>query len=266
MTRKRVLYVMLCCILFLPLIHYLPAMATDQDWQEAARNYSGIAPQEWGQGVTGVITSFDPQGGKLLALTFDACGGGVKGSGYDEELIGLLRRERIPATLFINARWISANPEIFSDLASDPLFEIANHGLEHKPLSVSGMEAYGIKGTDNAMEAAWEIEGGAAAIYEVTRGRPLFFRSGTNHYDDVAVRIAGDLGHRVTGCSVNGDAGATNSADQVTRELLSANPGDIVLMHMNRPEGQTAEGVAAAIGVLKERGFSFVRLYEVLGE
>jgi peptidoglycan/xylan/chitin deacetylase (PgdA/CDA1 family) len=47
-------------------------------------------------------------------------------------------------------------------------------------------------------------------------------------------------------------------------ELLSAQPGDIVLMHMNRPEGQTAEGVAEALGILKERGFSFVRLSEVL--
>ncbi len=264
MTGKWVLFVMLCCILSLPLIHYPAAMARGQDWQEAARNNSGVAPREWGQEVTGVITRFDPQGGKLLALTFDACGGGVKGSGYDEELIDLLRREKIPATLFINARWIRSNPDIFTELSSDPLFEIANHGFEHKPLSVNGKEAYGIKGTGNAMEAAWEIEGGAVAIYEVTAIRPLFFRSGTNHYDEVAVRIAGDLVHRVIGCSVNGDAGATNSAQQVLEELLSARPGDIVLMHMNRPEGQTAEGVAEALGILKERGFSFVRLSEVL--
>ena len=265
MTGKWVLFVMLCCILSLPLIHYPAAMARGQDWQEAARNNSGVAPREGGQEVTGVITRFDPQGGKLLALTFDACGGGVKGSGYDEELIDLLRSERIPATLFINARWIRSNPDIFTELSSDPLFEIANHGFEHKPLSVNGKEAYGIKGTGNAMEAAWEIEGGAAAIYEVIGKRPLFFRSGTNHYDEVAVRIAGDLGQRVTGCSVNGDAGATNSARQVLEELLSARTGDIVLMHMNRPGGQTAEGVASAIEALKEKGFSFVRLFEVLG-
>jgi len=64
---------------------------------------------------------------------------------------------------------------------------------------------------------------------------------------------------------VNGDAGATNSARQVLEELLSARTGDIVLMHMNRPGGQTAEGVASAIEALKEKGFSFVRLFEVLG-
>jgi len=66
------------------------------------------------------------------------------------------------------------------------------------------------------------------------------------------------------GCSVNGDAGATYSADQVAKALMSALPGDIVLMHMNRPEGQTAEGLAAALGSLKEKGFTFVRLYQVL--
>lgn len=263
MNWRTALSVTFFCLLCLSTIPALPAMA-DPGWQEAARKYSDVAPLEWGQDVTGVITRFDPEGKDLLALSFDACGGGVKGCGYDEELISLLRREKIPATLFINARWIAANPDIFAELASDPLFEIANHGFEHKPLSVSGREAYAIAGTGNAMEAAWEIEGGADAIYEATGKRPLFFRSGTNHYDEVAVRIAGELGHKVTGCSVNGDAGATNSARQVLEELLSAQPGDIVLMHMNRPEGQTAEGVAEALGILKERGFSFVRLSEVL--
>jgi peptidoglycan/xylan/chitin deacetylase (PgdA/CDA1 family) len=40
----------------------------------------------------------------------------------------------VPATLFVNARWIEANPRQFRQLAADPLFEIANHGTEHRPL------------------------------------------------------------------------------------------------------------------------------------
>jgi peptidoglycan/xylan/chitin deacetylase (PgdA/CDA1 family) len=63
-----------------------------------------------------------------------------------QSLISRARRilhERVPATLFINARWIKANPRNFRQLAADPLFEIGNHGIEHRALSVIGRSAYG---------------------------------------------------------------------------------------------------------------------------
>jgi peptidoglycan/xylan/chitin deacetylase (PgdA/CDA1 family) len=56
---------------------------------------------------------------KLIALTFDACGG-PRGKGYDAKLIKYLKREKIPATLFISGKWIDANPEIFGELTKEP--------------------------------------------------------------------------------------------------------------------------------------------------
>ncbi|GAB6279979.1 MAG: polysaccharide deacetylase family protein [Thermovirga sp.] len=259
---KRSAWVVLAFFLLGPAL----TVWSGSNWHQAAMRHENEKPFEWGQDVSGVITRFEPGGGKPVALTFDACGGNVNGCGFDADLIGFLRRENVPATLFINARWIAANLELFAGLAADPLFEIANHGYAHKPLSVSGKEAYGIPGTKNAAEAAWEIEGGAEAIEKASGRRPRFFRSGTNHYDEVAVKIAGDLGHKVIGCSVNGDGGATFPEEQVKKQLLSVRPGDIVLMHMNRPAGGTAEGVASALVILREKGFSFVRLSEVLGK
>src|SRR5699024_7073493 len=61
-------------------------------------------PEEWGENVTGVKTTFQTDK-REMALTFDACGGPY-GSGYDEELISFLKEENIPATLFVNERWI----------------------------------------------------------------------------------------------------------------------------------------------------------------
>lgn len=241
-------------------------LSAAKDWKHAASQHENEKPLEWGQEVTGVITRFDPGKGKTIALTFDACGGSIKGCGFDADLVALLRKKNIPATLFINARWIEANPGLFTDLAADPLFEIANHGFAHKPLSVIGLKAYGIAGTKNAREAACEIEEGAEVIEKKSGRRPRLFRSGTNHYDEVAVKIAGELGQKVIGCSISGDGGATFSEQQVKKQLLSVKPGDIVLMHMNRPEGGTAEGVASALATLQANGFSFVRLSEVLGK
>src|SRR5258708_792652 len=90
--------------------------------------------------------------GRVIALTFDACGG-PGGSGYDQALIDFLRRRQVPATLFLNSRWIDANPAAFHLLAAEPLFEIGNHGTRHRPLSVTGRSAYGIPGTRSAGEA-----------------------------------------------------------------------------------------------------------------
>jgi peptidoglycan/xylan/chitin deacetylase (PgdA/CDA1 family) len=105
-----------------------------------------------------------------------------------------------------------------------------------------------------------EIEQNARKITGLTGTRPRYFRSGTAYYDEVAVEVAARLGQEVVGFSILGDAGATYRKEQVTTALLKATPGDIVIMHMNHPEGETAAGVIAAIPELKRRGFGFARL------
>ncbi len=217
---------------------------------------------QWGENVTGVTTRFQTDK-KEVALTFDACGGSTKSSQIDEKLLHFLISHQIPATLFINARWIDSNLEMFKKLSSNPLFEIANHGTLHKPLSTSGKSIYGISGTNSSEEVIAEIEGNNLKIEQLTGKRPHFFRSGTAYYDEKAVAIARDLGMEIAGYTVLGDAGATFSAQKVAIQLSSAKDGDIILLHMNHPESGTREGVADGILYLENRGFSFVRLSDV---
>ncbi len=194
---------------------------------EIVARYAGVAPAAWGLDVPGVVNRL-PTGDRVLALTFDACGG-ARGSGYDAALIEALRASGTPATLFLNHRWVLAHPEVTAELAGDPLFEVANHGRQHRPLSVSGRSAYGIAGTANPGEAYDEVLGNRQSFMEATGVRPRFFRSGTAHYDDVAVRIAGDVGEVVVNFDVNGDSGATLGPQQVAAALQTATPGSIVL-------------------------------------
>jgi peptidoglycan/xylan/chitin deacetylase (PgdA/CDA1 family) len=198
-----------------------------------------------------------------LALTFDACGG-PGGGGYDAALIRLLRREQFPATLFLNSRWVDANPRIFRDLAADPLFDIANHGTRHLPLSVVGRSAYGIRGTRSPGEVYDEVEGNARSLFGLL-GHPVrLFRSGTAHYDDVATRIVHDLGSHVIGFDVNGDGGATFSPHRVAATLRTVRPGSIVIAHMNHPGHGTASGMRSALPALRDAGYRFVRVADYL--
>ena len=223
-----------------------------------AREFAGRTPHQWGERVTGVRTRLATRE-RVLALTLDACGS-RHGKGVDLKLIDFLERERIPATLFINARWIDANPKLFRRLAANPLFEIGNHGMWHKPASVNGRSVYGIAGTANVAQLVEEIELNARKIAALTGKRPRYYRSGTAYYDEVAVEIAHRLGHEVIGFSVLGDAGATYSAAQVKAAFLAAKPGDIVIAHMNHPEAGTGAGIIAAVPELLRRGFRFVHL------
>jgi peptidoglycan/xylan/chitin deacetylase (PgdA/CDA1 family) len=226
--------------------------------QQVSARFSGRKPLRWGENVPGVRTRLATDE-KVVSLTLDACGT-AGGRGVDARLMEFLIREQIPATLFINVRWIEANPELFRRLAVNPLFEIANHGLRHKPASVSGRSVYGIEGTRDASELVEEIELNARKIEAITGVRPKLYRSGTAYYDEVAVEIVHALHHEVAGFSVLGDAGATYTAAQVRAALLGAAAGDVILCHMNHPGSGTGAGIIAAVPELKRRGFSFVRM------
>jgi peptidoglycan/xylan/chitin deacetylase (PgdA/CDA1 family) len=74
-----------------------------------AARYEGRKPTQWGMDLPGIMTSLDGDD-KRIALTFDACGTGNKE--INEELLNFLTAQQIPATLFLNQRWIVADPRV----------------------------------------------------------------------------------------------------------------------------------------------------------
>ncbi|MFC8038125.1 polysaccharide deacetylase family protein [Paenarthrobacter sp. NPDC057355] len=222
--------------------------------------FAGRQPREWGLHVTGVVNDAPS---KQAALTFDACGG-PGGSDCDHELLRTLRRLNVPATLFVNSRWIRANPALSAELAADPLFELANHGTSHLPLSVNGKSAYGITGTANVSAAFDELSGNQQSMHDLFGKSPRFFRPGTAFYDDVTAAMTRRLGMLPVNFTINGDGGATFPAATVANEVGRVGPGDIVISHFNKPAGATAEGYARILPRLLDKGISFGRLGDVL--
>ena len=226
---------------------------------EIVEEFAGRRSRQFGMFLPGMVR----HGKERVALTFDACGG-AHGSGYDKAIIATLRKRNVPATLFLNSRWIEAHPHVAADLADDPLFELGNHGWLHRPLTVAGQSAYGIRGTSSPGEAYDEIVRGLHAVAELTGRAPTWYRPGTAWADDIGVAIARRLGLRVISFSINADEGATASKKRVVANLKKARRTDITLAHFNQPHGKTAEGLAKELPTMIRAGRHFGSLSRVL--
>jgi peptidoglycan/xylan/chitin deacetylase (PgdA/CDA1 family) len=142
------------------------------------------------------------------------------------------------------------------------LFEIENHGLNHRPCSINGESAYGIKGTRDVSEAFDEIEANARKIEAITNHRPLFYRSATAFIDEACTRMATMLGITTISFQVlSGDAVRFTPAQVIEENVVkNIKPGAIVIMHFNHPEWNTKEAMEKIVPKLKEMGYTFVHL------
>lgn len=225
-----------------------------------AKLFVNAIPGHWGEFVKGVDVDLITQK-KIVAFTFDACGG-VHGDEYDAELIAYLEQEKVPATLFVSGKWIDANYDVFMRLSQHPLFEIENHGLNHRPCSVDGESEYGIRGTASVPDAFDEIEANERKIAAITGRRPLFYRSATAFTDEACAKLAHCLGVTMVSYDVlSGDAVPFTPVATIIKNVLSkVKPGAIIIMHFNRPKWNTCESLQEIVPELKRQGYSFALL------
>lgn len=228
--------------------------------EKVSREFAHSTPGQWGEFVKGVDEDLVTQQ-KIIAFTFDACGG-KNADGYDSELINFLRKEHIPATLFVTGKWIDANYTTFLELSKDPLFEIENHGLNHHPCSVDGESEYGIHGTKDIPDAFDEIEANAEKIDKITGRRPGFYRSATAYTDEACAKIAGRLGITIISFDVlSGDAVPNTPKKIIVDNVLGhVKPGAIVIMHFNRPLWNTFESMQQIVPQLRKEGYTFAKI------
>jgi len=230
--------------------------------QKVSQEFAHSAGGQWGEFVKGVDEDLITNN-KTIAFTFDACGG-ENANGYDAELIDFLRKKQIPATLFVTGKWIDANYSTFLQLSKDSLFEIENHGFNHKPCSVDGESEYGIHGTKNIPDAFDEIEANARKIEKITSRRPAFYRSATAYTDEACAKIAKQLGITIISFDVlSGDAvPKTPKSIIVDGVLKHIKPGAIVIMHFNRPAWNTFEAMQEIVPALQKLGYHFAKLQD----
>ncbi len=195
-----------------------------------------------------------------VALTLDACSGA-----FDEDLVLFLVRNRIPATLFVTKKWLDKNPRGLAILKANlDLFDIEDHGENHIPAVIgAGRKIYGITGEPDVVHLRREVLEGARAVEHATGVAPHWYRGATAQYDSQAADEIRRLGFGIAGFSVNADAGASLKKPQVLARLRQVRGGDVIIAHMNKPAGDTAEGMSNGLLELLRRGLVFVRLDQV---
>lgn len=194
-----------------------------------------------------------------VALTLDACMGKT-----DHRILDVLVQNRIPATIFVTARWLKQNAEAFAVMKAHPdLFDIENHGNMHVPAITNVSTMYHIKTAGSLDAVRSEIDGGADAIVKSGASKPLWYRDATARYSTDAVKLALSMGYKIGGYSLNGDQGASLLAPIVARRIAAARDGDVIISHINQPTRSAGEGVAKGILALQAKGMKFVKLRDV---
>jgi peptidoglycan/xylan/chitin deacetylase (PgdA/CDA1 family) len=158
-----------------------------------------------------------------IALTFDLCP--VRhGSGFDASLVDELVARKIPATLFVSGRWITAHAEDVRRLLAVPFFEIETHGQRHTHLL----------GLDPTAQRR-EIEGPVDLLRSRYAHASLFFRPPYGEYDETTLGVARELGLRVVLWSaVSGDPDPRLSEADILAALAGrVHDGGVVLFHAN---------------------------------
>jgi len=201
------------------------------------------------------VVTHGPRNEKRIALTFDACSTRDV-SQYDELVTRTLIATHTPATIFLGGRWAVEEAAHVKELAANPLFELGNHSYTHPHMAAIVDE----------VRIRRELQRTQAEIYRLTGKTPKFFRPPYGEYNERLVRVAAELGLTTVEYDLaSGDPDVHATKDRLIHWVLQkAQPGSIIVMHINHRRFHTAEALPAIISGLRARGFELVTVGELI--
>jgi peptidoglycan/xylan/chitin deacetylase (PgdA/CDA1 family) len=198
-------------------------------------------------GAPAAFGTVDCRRAKCVALTFDA-----GPSENSPRLLDILKEKQVPATFFLlGARHIEKYPDLVERMAAEG-HEVASHTWDHKILT---------KISDAQIRE--ELSRPNAAIERLTGRRPTLMRPPQGRTDDTVHKISKEMGMAEVLWSVTAKDYTTNDSALITKRVLDqASRDGIILLHDIYPG--TVPAVPGIIDALKERGYSFVTVPQLL--
>lgn len=195
---------------------------------------------------------------RVVALTFDA----GSDAGFTAGILDVLDRSGVGATFGITGKWAAANPDLVRRIAGAGHL-LMNHSYDHR--SYTGVSAR--PALLSPEERRSDLERTDELIRSITghTTRP-WFRAPYGDYDASVNALVGSLGYRYhvhwTGDSL-GWQGLSATAI-TTRVLERTVPGAILLFHVGSAS-QDAAALPSIIAGLRERGYGFGTVADLIG-
>lgn len=184
---------------------------------------------------------------KVVSISFD-CAWGTE---YTDDILKALKVSDVRATWFMVEFW-TEKYEDFVKKISEAGHEIGTHSSTHSYMS-----------KQNAEEIKLELSSSAEAIEKITEKKVELFRPPYGDYDDELIKTASELGYYTIQWDVDSlDWKDLSAADIAMRVINGVKNGSIILMHNNGLH--TAEAVPIILETLKNRGYSFVPIGELI--
>lgn len=186
---------------------------------------------------------------KVVALTFDISWG----NNTPIPVIDILKANNIKSTFFLSGPWVKQYPEVPKRIQTDG-HEIASHGYRH--INLSNLSKNEIKE---------EITKAHNNIKEVTGVDANLIRTPNGDFNDQVIEGAHEVKYEVIQWSTDSldwmNPGVNSIVDRVSKKV---HPGDIILMHASDTCKQTTEALPIVIKNLKDQGYDFVTVSELL--
>ena len=212
----------------------------------------------------------------MVGLTFDLCQRADDVTSYDAPIVNYLRAQQVRATFFAGGKWMADHPERTMQLMGDPLFEVGNHSWTHANLRLVREPrrlADQILWTQAQYALLWDKLASRARAQGIDEREiasippvPLTFRFPYGTCSPVALRAVTAAGlAAIQWDVVSGDPARHQTAAQLVETVVrQTKPGSIVIFHANGRGHGTAAALPRIVSTLRERGFHFVTVGELL--
>lgn len=196
-------------------------------------------------------------GEKVVALTFDD---GPWDTTTDQ-ILDILKENDAKATFYTIGQQIPSHADQIKRMADDG-HEIATHTWDHADGSGRGV-SLDLMSTSERRD---EVQKGLDVIKEISgKDASIYFRAPGGNFSESTASDLKDLIKGEIGWNVDTEDWRRPGAEVIAERIKSVQPGGIVLMHDGGGDrSQTVAGLREAIVYLKNQGYKFVTISELI--
>ena len=184
---------------------------------------------------------------KKIAISFD-CAWGVD---YTDTLLDVMQKNDVRCTFFAVQFWVEKYPEYAEKIVAAG-HELGTHSRTHSYMSKLSKE-----------QIRDELTTSVAAIKKATGQETNLFRAPYGDYNNLLIDTAKEMGLYTIQWDVDSLDWKNLSATEIAMRIINgAKNGSIILCHNNGLH--TAEALPLIFSTLKNRGFTFVPIGELI--